>query len=308
MEILKVESEALQYNLVGDSPRRDIDIWLPKGYEQETRRYPVVYLLTMRKWNWTPGIIKAIDDGADTALGNIIWVIVEGDNRLGFPRFRPSPVLGDYEKYLTEEIVPIVDANYRTLPEPNSRGIGGVSDCGEDAMYVAMEHADVFGVLVAQAISGTFEHTRPWFQKAAALNPSSLLDYDALGFIQRWVFAWLAVVAPNPSRSSLFIDSPGQFSEGRPEINPAIWERFLAHDNTYTLARYVAQANRLKSIMIVAGAADEGNPIENVRRLISTLDGAGIAHEYIEHEGGHVSLDAEMLAFFAREMTYERTK
>lgn len=305
MEILTIESEALRHNLVGDPPQRAISVLLPKDYGQNNRRYSVVYLLTMKKWNWTPGIIQAIEGEAGTALGDLIWVIVEGDNRLGFPRFRRSPVLGDYEEYLTEEVVPLVDAQYRTLPRPESRGIGGVSDCGEDALYVAMEHADVFGVLVAQGLSGTFAGTRPWFEKAAALNPSSLADYDALGFVDQWIFAWMAVVAPNPSRPSLFVDSPGQANGDQVEINPFIWERFLYHDNTRTLARYVAQANRLRSIMIVAGAADQANPVENVRRLSSALTKAKIAHEYIEHEGGHVWLDAEMLAFFAQELVRE---
>src|SRR4051812_36649012 len=46
VEKIVVHGKALEGNLEGDSPDRDVTIYLPPSYATErTRRYPVVYLL-----------------------------------------------------------------------------------------------------------------------------------------------------------------------------------------------------------------------------------------------------------------------
>src|SRR5882724_10562778 len=46
VERVKVHSKSLEGNLEGDSPDRDVTIYLPPSYATDrSRRYPVVYLL-----------------------------------------------------------------------------------------------------------------------------------------------------------------------------------------------------------------------------------------------------------------------
>src|SRR5258707_14582308 len=46
LERIKVHGKSLEGNLEGDSPDRDVSIYLPPSYSSErTRRYPVVYML-----------------------------------------------------------------------------------------------------------------------------------------------------------------------------------------------------------------------------------------------------------------------
>jgi enterochelin esterase-like enzyme len=45
-------------------------------------------------------------------------------------KFVDSPAPGPYHSYLCDEIVPWVDAHYRTIPEPASRAISGKSSGG----------------------------------------------------------------------------------------------------------------------------------------------------------------------------------
>src|SRR6187200_1832018 len=46
VEHIKVHGKALEGNLEGDSPDRDVTVYLPPSYATErARRYPVVYLL-----------------------------------------------------------------------------------------------------------------------------------------------------------------------------------------------------------------------------------------------------------------------
>src|SRR4029450_5376698 len=46
VEHIKVHGQALEGNLEGDSPDRDVTVYLPPSYATErARRYPVIYLL-----------------------------------------------------------------------------------------------------------------------------------------------------------------------------------------------------------------------------------------------------------------------
>ena len=45
-ERIKVFSHAIEGNLVGDSPERDVTVYLPPSYKVENNRhYPVIYML-----------------------------------------------------------------------------------------------------------------------------------------------------------------------------------------------------------------------------------------------------------------------
>src|SRR5205085_11348460 len=60
--------------------------------------------------------------------------------------------------YLCDEIVPWVDANYRTLAEAAHRGIQGKSSGGFGAMITPMLRPDVFGGLATHAGDALYEN------------------------------------------------------------------------------------------------------------------------------------------------------
>src|SRR5512142_3174884 len=45
LERIKVHGRSLEGNLEGDSPDRDVSVYLPPGYSQAGRRFPVLYML-----------------------------------------------------------------------------------------------------------------------------------------------------------------------------------------------------------------------------------------------------------------------
>ena len=79
---IKVHGRALEGNLEGDSPDRDVMVYLPPSYGRDsTRRYPVVYLLhgftddvdhwwgVVRHFVSVPqSVEKALDSGASKEL------------------------------------------------------------------------------------------------------------------------------------------------------------------------------------------------------------------------------------------------
>jgi enterochelin esterase-like enzyme len=143
-----IESVALAKNLIGEKSERTIHVYLPPDYDTSTKRYPVVYFL--------PGFgDRSMDTSSDaiTALiqkGTIqemIIVVAPGDNRLGGSFYVNSPVTGNWEDFIVQEVVGYVDNHYRTIARVESRGISGHSMGGFGSLNIAMLHPDLFGAV-----------------------------------------------------------------------------------------------------------------------------------------------------------------
>lgn len=135
-------------------------VYLPPSYntpQGQAKRYPVLYLL-----HGSPGSDKdwfsggKADQSADTliALGKVpelIIVLPDGNSRSGAPGEWGNSYdhRQNIETYVAHDLVQYVDAKYRTIPEPASRGIGGNSMGGFGAMNIAIHHPDVFGFVIS---------------------------------------------------------------------------------------------------------------------------------------------------------------
>ena len=86
-----------------------------------------------------------------------ILVYVDCWTSLGGSQFLDSPGTGRYHTYLCDEVVPFVDASYRTLTDAGHRGIAGKSSGGYGAMVTPMLRPDLFGGLVTHAGDALFE-------------------------------------------------------------------------------------------------------------------------------------------------------
>lgn len=130
------------------------EVILPPGYEQSSRRYPVLYLLHGAMGGASEWVDIGIDTAADQlwSTGQIepfIIVLPEGgmmnywlNHANGGPRY------GDY---LVEDVIGEIDANYRTLADPLFRAIGGLSMGGDAALRFALTRPDVFSIAGAHS-------------------------------------------------------------------------------------------------------------------------------------------------------------
>jgi predicted alpha/beta superfamily hydrolase len=155
---------------------RDIDIWLPPSYDENSKkRYPVLYMHDGQNL-FDPSLsYTGVDwdiDGAMTRLiehGEVREAIVVGiwntparfaeymprapvntekvsSGILGRPAGRATDIVSDdYLRFLAEELKPAIDARYRTLPERDHTFVMGSSMGGLISLYAAAKYPDVFG-------------------------------------------------------------------------------------------------------------------------------------------------------------------
>jgi Putative esterase len=185
------ESRVLEGNPLGDPTERPLYVYVPPGYDESEERYPSVYVIqgytgqAAMWWNRT-AFRESFPAAADRLFVSgeappTVVVYVDAWTAYGGSQFVDSPGTGRYHTYLCEEIVPWVDAHYRTMAEAAHRGIQGKSSGGFGAMITPMLRPDLFGGLATHAGDGMYECCYiPEFAKAVRL----LRDYD--GDIFTW--------------------------------------------------------------------------------------------------------------------------
>lgn len=141
---------------------REILVYLPPGYEEGGRKYPVLYLndgqnLFTGETSFIRDRYWRIGETADAliAAGLIEPLIIVGIYNAGNARVDEYTAVKDrkgrggkarfYGKMLVEKLKPFIDAEYRTLRGPKNTGIGGSSLGGLAALYLGQRYPNVFG-------------------------------------------------------------------------------------------------------------------------------------------------------------------
>jgi enterochelin esterase-like enzyme len=126
---------------------RRVWFYVPPGYADSDGLYPVVYILDGA--TWVEGL--EIPQVLDRIIGRgaappVIAVFVEPENRQ--QEYSRSTA---WRQFMTTELVPAVDARFRTFPSPEQRVILGSSLGAYAAMDLAVEAPSVFGAVAAIA-------------------------------------------------------------------------------------------------------------------------------------------------------------
>jgi len=139
---------------------RSMFVYTPPGYDEDTNtRYPVVYLQhgggeVEDEWV-NSGRANFILDNL-LAEGNAQPMIIvmnngfvtraEGADEAPAGGYGPG-FAAAFEDMLLDEVIPDVDATYRTLPDSEHRALAGLSMGGGQTFYIGLENTDVFGSL-----------------------------------------------------------------------------------------------------------------------------------------------------------------
>jgi enterochelin esterase-like enzyme len=325
VERIKVHGKSLEGNLDGDSPDRDVSIYLPPSYKTEkTRRYPMVYMLhgftdddarwfgVVKHWINLPEVInKALTDGKTREM---IVVMPNAFTRFKGSMYSNSVTIGDWETFVTRELVGYIDSHYRTLAQTGSRGLAGHSMGGYGTMRLGMKSPDVFSSIYALSPCcmdvGRGASPNPamkeMMKKVEALKTDD--EVKSQSFFALAMLASAAAWSPNPKNPPFFIDLP--FRDG--EVIPEVQARQSANATLVMIHQYIPNLKRLKAIGLDAGTKDMGIS-GATKELNRVLTDYGIAHFYESYEGDHLNriaerLQTKTLPFFSEHLSFEKAR
>ncbi len=245
---LSLECKPVSSSILG----RDVNycVALPADYSTSPAgRYPVLYFLhglfeNERSWSERGGQQILEELLAQGQLGSFIVVLPDGGRT-----FYVNSLDGRnrYEDFFINELVPLIDRNYRTIAQPVARGISGTSMGGYGALHLAMRHSDFFGSASAHS---------------AALLPKFPDPIPSEG---RWAFYARVLEAP--------FGSP---------LN----EAYMEASSPLTLAEHPERFGGLK-LYFDCGDKDRYGFEEGAQVLDRILNEKKFPHEFALRPGGH---------------------
>jgi enterochelin esterase family protein len=307
--VLKHESRVLKNNPLGDAHVRDLYVYLPPDYDETAeKRYPTVYVLTgftgrgrmlLNDQAFQPNFAERMDKLInENRIKPMIAVLPDCFTRYGGAQYINSTATGNYEDYLTEEIVSFVDENFRTISDRNSRAVMGKSSGGYGALICGLRHADKFGLVCSTSGDCYFEHCylpdvpkafraikgdpRRFLERFLAEEKKGKADFAGLNIV-----GMSACYSPEESAEMGF-DLPFDLRTG--EILPDVWRRWLEHDPARLCEKYADNLKSLKLLFIDAGTRDEFFLDVGAKILSDKLGKLRISHIYEEFNDGHFSI------------------
>jgi S-formylglutathione hydrolase FrmB len=217
---------------------------LPPGYFKSNRRYPVLYLLH--------GLFGNHDDW--TTRTNLAEYATKYDLIIVTPEGNDSWYVDSAtvstdksESYFVRELIPDVDARYRTIKDRRARGVAGLSMGGYGALKYGLKYRDYFAF--AASMSG-------------ALDPANRSE-------QHPGFAWDLL---RPSLTAAF---------GSPD------SRARQVNDLHQIARDLTAANISSLPYLYFDCGLEDGFLATNREFAEILLTKKIAHQYRQLPGGH---------------------
>jgi S-formylglutathione hydrolase FrmB len=298
---MRIEGAHLGGNLLGEPTERDLFVYLPPGYEHSRRRYPTAYLLHANgqtaaevvepprdEVRWKP----PIQDVLDPVFGRMgvrpmIVAIPDGDTRWGCGQWVDSPVTGNFEQYLLHDVIPAVDAAYRTIPQPASRGVLGFSSGGFGAWNLGSRHPDVVGALAMLSGDSFLEVTHKFilYKFLDSIWPKAPNGPIKGNGWSELVYNHSATYSPNPANPPFYVDLPVAWPSG--ELRQDVWDRWLSFDPIVNVDDRLDNLRELAGILLDVGHQDDYSLQWGHRLLSHRLREAGIEHRATENPGNH---------------------
>ena len=339
--IVEHESRVLKGNPLGDPHVRRFPVWLPPQYDHgpEGRHFPVLFDLvgyTGSGWshtnwqNFAENLPERLDRLlADRKMGPAIVVFPDCFTSLGGNQYINSSAIGRYADYLIRELIPFVDAEFRTLADRDHRGCFGKSSGGYGAIVHGMRYPEHWGAVADHSGDAYFDfcYRSDWPNTLTELTRYRKPDrkagaYDVEraraglrkglddGRVKRFLAAFRDKEKPTGSEIMVLMNlcmaasydpAPSApngfrlpFDLETGEIIEARWKQWLKHDPVHMVADHKRALRSLKGIFIDCGWRDQFHIHFGTRQLSGALTRAGIPHRYEEFDDTHSGIDYRM--------------
>jgi len=339
--LLDHDSKILRNNPLKDPHVRKLAVWLPPQYDGSgNRRFPALYDLvgftgsglSHVAWkNFSENVPERVARLIhERRMAPTIMVFPDCFTALGGNQYVNTSAIGDYADYLTKEIVPFVDRNFRTAASREHRGCFGKSSGGYGAIIHGMRYPRTWGAVADHSGDAYFDFVY-WHDWPNTLN--ELAKYRARapklpgvfdvrkaekgaangrddGRVRRFLeHVWrkpkltmaeghtimnlcMAATYDPDRRAPNGFRLPFNLETG--EVIPERWSKWRAHDPVNLVNKYRANLKSLRGIYIDCGARDQYHIHYGCRILSKRLAQAGIKHRYEEFDDTHSDVDYRM--------------
>lgn len=325
-------SAILADNPLGDPATRQIDVWLPPQYdapEHQNTKFPVLFDLvgytgtgrSHTHWksfeeNVPERLARLIHEGA---MQPCIVVFPDCFTALGGNQYINSSAIGNYADYLTREIIPFIDEQFRTHGDREHRGCFGKSSGGYGALLHGMKYPQYWGAIASHSGDAHFDfiYRSDWpntLTQLARFAPKSPQPGSDEGLDDGRVKAFLDYIyqrsRPNGAEIHTLMNlcmaatydpdpqAPNgfriPFTPDTGEIIQERWNEWLKHDPALLVSEHTAELGTLKGIFIDCGWRDQYHIHYGSRIIHKVLKQAGIDHSYDEFDGTHSGIDSRM--------------
>lgn len=333
-------SRVLADNPLGDPHERRFPVWLPPQYSKtRSRRFPVLFdLVGYTGSGWSHTNWKNFEDNLPERLSRLLHqrqmgpcIVVFPDcfTALGGNQYINSSAIGRYADYLTRELIPFIDGEFRTLAERDHRGCFGKSSGGYGAMVHGMRYAKYWGAVANHSGDAYFDfiYRSDWpntlnelarYRRRARKDgvydvtreTAGLRDGRDDGRVKRFLehiwqhdqpsgreimalmnLCMAASYDPDPRVPNGF-RLPFNLETG--ELIEARWRAWLKHDPIHMVRRYAGELKTLRGLYIDCGWRDQYHIHYGSRILSQRLTRFGVAHRYEEFDGTHSGIDRRM--------------
>jgi len=293
---IQITSEAIANNQLDESPDRTIMVSLPPSYYSSEKHYPVVVHLEGYRMSLSLNSMYSNLNEQMLKEGNKEFIVVniDGLNTFMGSFYTNSPITGNWEDFIVDEVLNYVDTNFRTIQSRDSRGIAGFSMGGSGAINISFSNSDTFSCIYA-ASAGVFAPDglktalNSWgttFKKGYGRAFAPVTDnpdrqtyspmYDGTEKDAQVILDWESGYGHMPEKISCLLDSPYSLKAIRLDVDPKDTYTWLAEGNLY-LSQLLSENN--------------------------------IEHTYVEHSAGHSLsndfIDNDFVQFFSNNLIFD---
>jgi len=311
---LRIDSRALRGNLLGDPAERNVAVYLPEGYGATDADYPLFVGLAgftasgMKMLSWQTfgeSVPQRLDRLVGSGrMGPVVAAFPDGFTSLGGNQYVDSAALGNWERFLLDEMIPTIESRFRVRKGSRHRAVFGKSSGGYGALVQGLRHGDSWGAVACHSGDIDFDlaYGRDWPRvlDTLARHEGGLTgflrhveDADRLAGEEMHTLMLLAMAAsydPDPE-APRGIRLPVDRETCRPIAER--WARWLEHDPLRMVEREECRASlrRLRGLYLDCGSRDQYHLHYGARALVRRLRVLEIDHRYEEFDGSHSGID-----------------
>jgi enterochelin esterase family protein len=300
---LSFTSSAINGNVMQDFPNRDVIVYTPPGYVDSLTeiRYPVLYLLhgyggDQNYFRSIYGLGNTIDEMIyEGEIEPMLIVTANASNSLGggfytnSPDFGEGSFAGNYEDFIIDELITLIDDTFNTIADRDHRAIAGHSMGGYGALKLAMFHPDLFCATASMSGPLAFWGTYPLTEDFPGLLALMPTVFEENGFVPgdmeafnnitpgpgkrltNMMFAMAAAFSPTDPADTLMefahafstplytghVDLMFDYMGNVPTEPGSVWSRWLANDVTALFAGGYAAALANMAVYVDCGVDDD---------------------------------------------------